>query len=91
MDKQKSPYCTVQDHIHMSRYDIHTCPKCGGSTQEPSFKTHIEAAHEAWRKRGIASASLNPILKAKPKSIEPHPAPRYDEVYFKGVEWLNSL
>ena len=34
MDNPKPLYCTVQDHIDMARHNLHTCPKCGGSTKE---------------------------------------------------------
>ena len=34
MDNPKPLYCTVQDHIYMARYNLHTCPRCGGSTQK---------------------------------------------------------
>jgi hypothetical protein len=34
---------------------------------------------------------LPPDVPTDPVLIAPHPAPRYDDVFFDGVRWLNSL
>ena len=30
-------------------------------------------------------------LREKPKRVPPNPPPRYDEVFFRGTQWLEEL
>jgi hypothetical protein len=30
-------------------------------------------------------------LREKPKRVPPNPPPRYDEVFFRGTQWLDKL
>jgi hypothetical protein len=41
-------------------------------------------------REGIKQAGLR-ARASRPEEVVPYPPPRYDEVYFRGVGWLDSL
>lgn len=49
-----------------------------------------EEAKERWQ--GIAKRVVKEKLEEnKNNKVVPQPEPRYDDVYFEGLDWLNSL
>ena len=52
--------------------------------------SHIKSGNDIERIKGIIEDRKNRRLK-RAKLVKPPFEPRYDEVYEKGVEWLDSL
>lgn len=61
--------------------------------QKPKEKLSVKKKKMLQKKKDNlkALASKKLAIKRRNPLVKPHKAPRYDDVYFKGLEWLDSL
>lgn len=79
------PNCKKEDTLEPRQADprLFECPNCRSIYSE----TFLMGYTQAWNDR--KQSLLDELKKKEPTLADP--PPRYDEVYFKGREWLDNL